>query len=361
MCKKLYLIIFILGILQLFSCKKDSQQNGKAHDQTMPLENGVQGFSIKGQLFNAVIDTQKNVITVIVPHTFNIHSLIVSFTLAQNVNATVNNHKINSGVAMDFSKLVYLTVTSADKKRSTTFLLDVQTELYYYGLSGNLSAEKSLNKDYNFYFDQFDGSQWELVNCGPTVSTIAIKWADSTFTRKPLDARNTYEPNGGWWSTRNVTDYLTTNGINFATDTISNLDSLVQTNINANKTLILCLDMFYVSYNNIPYQHLNKFYPTAAAGWGHFILVKGYKQMSGGFYLEVYDPYSQGMQYYPSIIAHEPAGEDRYYLDSDIKKATDVWNPYAYIVYPKGQGTPAAKLTVNSTRINKAVPVAFGQ
>ena len=362
MNKKTYLLVLLVGLLQFISCKKDApQQNSQHQTQVSPLEGGVQSVSIKGQLFNTVIDTQKNVITIIVPHTLNVHSLAVNFTLGPSVNATIAGSDVSSGVQIDFSKLVYLTVTSADKKRSTTFLLDVQTDLYYYGLNGTLLAEKSLNRDYKFYFDQFDGSASQAVNCGPTVSTMAIKWADSTFTKTPADARNTYEPGGGWWSTRNVTDYLTGNGINFTTDTISNLDSLVQVNINANKVLILCLDMFYVEYNNIPYQHLNKFYTTNAAGWGHFILIKGYKQMSDGFYLEVYDPYSQGMQYYPSVIAHEPMGEDRFYLDMDIKKATDMWNPYAYIVYPKGQGAQAAQLTINSTRIHKPVPVAFGQ
>jgi hypothetical protein len=54
------------------------------------------------------------------------------------------------------------------------------------------------------------------------------------------------------------------------------------------------LDMYYVGCDNLPYQYLNKFYLTNAPGWGHFIAVKGYKQMQNSFYLEVYVPYSQG-------------------------------------------------------------------
>ncbi|MGZ3767689.1 MAG: hypothetical protein ACXVA2_23700, partial [Mucilaginibacter sp.] len=61
-------------------------------------------------------------------------------------------------------------------------------QLIAYGLGSTLTAEKSLNKTYDYYFDHFDGSQYQTVNCGPTVTTMAIKWADSTFLKKPVDA-----------------------------------------------------------------------------------------------------------------------------------------------------------------------------
>ncbi len=320
-------------------------------------------FSINGQLFNTNIDTVANNINIILPHTLDLHSLTINFTLAGQVSATVKGAPVSSGATMDLSKLVYFTVISADKKRSTTFLINTQTELVYYGLIGTVITEKSLNKSYSYYFDQFDGSPSQAVNCGPTSSTMAIKWADSTFTKKPVDARNTYEPQGGWWSTRNVTDYLNLNGINNETDTLSNLDSLVKVNIDNNQVIILCLDMYYVSYDDLYYQHLNKFYVTAAPGWGHFILVKGYKQMTSTFYLEVYDPYSQAQEYFPSVIPHEPRGQDRYYTSQDIKTATAVWNPYAMIVAPKGQQvTSSTKLQVNSLiKPGKPIPIAYGQ
>ena len=357
---KIYSLIFFVCLF-LVSCKKDSKQ--PAPSQAPSLENGLLSFSINGQLFNTNIDTVANNINIVLPHTLDLHSLTVNFTLASQVSATIKGAPVSSGVTMDLSKLVYFTITSADKKRSSTFLINTQTELVYYGLIGNVVTEKSLNKSYSYYFDQFDGSPSQAFNCGPASSTMAIKWADSTFTKKPVDARNTYEPQGGWWSTRNVTDYLNLNGINNETDTLSNLDSLVKVNIDNNRVIILCLDMFYVSYDELVSQHLDKFYATAAPGWGHFILVKGYKQMTSAFYLEVYDPYSQAQEYFPSVIPHEPRGQNRYYTSPDIKTATDVWNPYAMIIAPKGQQvTSSTKLQVNSiSKPRKPVPIAYGQ
>jgi hypothetical protein len=357
MKNKFYLLILLVCLFQVLSCKKDSQK--QVQPQGLPLESGLLTFSISGQLFQTNIDTTANNVNIVLPHTLDLHTLAINFTLASQVNATIKNAPVTSGVTVDFSKLVYFTVTSADKKRSTTFFINIQSDLLFYGLIGNVIAENSLNKDYTFYYDQFDGSTYQAVNCGPTVATMAIKWADSAFTKKPVDARNTYEPTGGWWSTRNVTDYLNSYGINNETDTLSNLDSLVKVNIDKNQVIILCLDMYYVSYDDLLSQHLNKFYETGAPGWGHFILVKGYKQMTSTFYLEVYDPYSQGQEYFPSVIPNEPRGQDRYYTSSDIKTATNVWNPYAMIIAPKGQQAIAStKLNLNN---RKSIPAAFGR
>ena len=135
---------------------------------------------------------------------------------------------------------------------------------------------------------------------------------------------------------------------------------MVKANIDKNQVIILCLDMFFVGYDDLANQHVNKFYLTSAPGWGHFLLVKGYKQTTSNFYLEVYDPYSQGLEYYPSIIPHEPRGQDRYYTSTDIKTATNTWNPYAYVIAPKGQQVSiSAKINVNGIR--KSIPIAFGR
>jgi len=353
--------MLIASLFQFMACKKDSQKQQSPAQQS--IENGLLTFSINGELLNATIDTVKNLISVVIPRTMDLHSLKANFTLANQVNASIGSTAITSGSNVDFSKIVYITISSADKTRLTTFQVQVQTDLQYFGVSGNILAEKSLNKDYNYYFDQFDGSPYQAVNCGPTVTTMAIKLADSTFTKKPVDARNTYLENGGWWSTSDVGSYLKLNGINSETDTLSNLDSLVKANIDKNNSVILCLDMYYVLYNTIYYQHTEKFYITSDPNWGHFLLVKGYKQTQNGFYLEIYDPYSQGKTY-TVITAGQLEGKDRYYSPDGIIQATNIWWRYAIIVAPKGQQVTASastRLSVNSISKNKPIPVAYGR
>lgn len=363
MKSKLYPWVLIFLNLLAASCKKESQpallQPPKQTSYT--LENGLLNFTISGELTWATIDTTSNTITVIVPDSANQHKLKITFTLASRVTATINNASVGDNQVYDFTQPVVFTVTSADKQKSTSFQVIVQTEMECFGFTGIDITGKSLNKSYNFYLDQFDGSRFQSVNCGPAVTTMAIKWADSTFSKTPVYARSIYEPKGGWWFTSDVQSYLELNDINSAIDTLQNIDSLVKMNIDKNNVLIICLDMSYVPYNTTDYQHISKFYPTDGRGWGHFLLTKGYKQNGNNFYLEIYDPYSQG-EHYPGFDKAQLKGKDRYYLDKDINMAAKNWWPYVIIIAKKGHELDDTNdFRENSISRKKTIPVASGQ
>lgn len=362
MKRKIYLLLLVVTMVFAFSCKKD---HGGGTSPTHPppkdhtLEKGLVTFSAEGELVPSVIDTTLNTVTITMPDGVDLHNVKASFLLAAQVNATINNTSVNTGTGIDLSQPLTITVTSSDKARSTTFKLVLQTELQYFGIGGAVLAQKSLNKDYNFYFDQFDGSAWQAINCGPTVTTMAIKWADPSFTKKPVDARNQILFSGGWWYTSHVQEYLTENGINSKIDTLADVAALVKQTIDDGNLMILCLDMFSVPQNPLIYQHTQKFYYTNAAGWGHFLLVKGYKQASSNFYLEIYDPYSGGLTY-PTVSTDQLEGKDRYYISNNIKNATNIWWPYTIIVAPKGKVLKSTgHLKVDA--IGKSIPDAWGQ
>jgi hypothetical protein len=118
--------------------------------------------------------------------------------------------------------------------------------------------------------------------------------------------------------------------------------------------------MNYVPYNDNLNQRTSKFYTTTPS-WGHFILVKGYKQLANDFYLEVDDPYSDG-QRYATITPGQMVGEGRYYNAGDIILASKNWWSYAVIIAPKGKKVVASThLTLNSLGKTKAVPIAYGR
>ncbi|HTK18935.1 MAG TPA: C39 family peptidase [Mucilaginibacter sp.] len=355
--KSLFALVLI-NILLLTACSKDAVKQQPA-PQNLSFKSGLVSFSANGQLINAVIDTDQNTILVTTKDTSGQSKLVINFTLQNQANASINNQTITSGTALNLTNPLNFTVTSADKSRSTTFKLSAQTELGYVGMPGVITAQNNLARDYNYYFDQFDSSTWQFLNCGPASSTMAIKWADSTFTGKPVDARNTYSPGGGWWTTGEVQGYLTTHGIDNVTDTLSDFNNQIKNAIDKNNAVILCLDMNYVPYNESSYQHVGKFYPTTPS-WGHFILIKGYKQMGTNLYLDAYDPYSQGIYYISSFDLHQLKGQDRYYNSGDLKIATTNWWSYAIIIAPKGQKVISSiRLRVNS--LSKPIPIAYGR
>jgi hypothetical protein len=208
-----------------------------------------------------------------------------------------------------------------------------------WGLGTQLIANTSLDKTYSWYIDQYTtGTYWD-VNCGPTSATMAIKWADPTFSKTVVDARNTYRSTGGWWYTTDVANYLNLDGINWQYTSLSDGYQTMMKYLDQGDILILCLDNYYLTYNSNPVQHVGKFYTVSAPGSGHFIVIKGYKNVNNNIYFDAYDPWSIGATYSDGSGLK---GLDRYYTSANLSQATAVWWDYAIIIAPKGQQVTAA-------------------
>lgn len=196
-----------------------------------------------------------------------------------------------------------------------------------YGLGINLNTGHSNNVNYNWYYDQVKSGSFANVNCGPSSVTMAIKWTNANFNKTPEDARNTYRSSGGWWYTSDIINYLNQYSINNCTISINQID-LIQGQINSGNVVILCLDMYYIRNQAKDKWHTDKFYSANNKGWGHFIVVKGYKIVDDKVYYEAYDPYSYGMKYSNDTLK----GVNRYYRSQDLDSAVVNWWSYAIIV-----------------------------
>ena len=203
------------------------------------------------------------------------------------------------------------------------------TQIQIYGLGNHLTASVSNDKDYEWYRDQGNTGTYSSINCGPAATTMAIKWNNPNSTLTPEDARKKYKPNGGWWYSSDIINYLNDNSVNNYTIALSDINQL-KNKINNGDIIILCLDMSYVEYQTKDSYHVNKFYSASTRGWGHFIVIKGYKEVDNQTYYEAYDPYSLGVSYLDNSLK----GKDRYYKASNLDVATNNWWDYA-IVTPR--------------------------
>ena len=177
---------------------------------------------------------------------------------------------------------VTLTVSDGNSHTTTTRTVEVPafSNVRSYGLGKSLTNEVSNDVDREWYIDQSNSGPHSLLNCGPASVTMAIKWFDENFSGTAQDARNVYHSSGGWWYTNDIIAYLNNYNVNNRTinlDLMSNLKS----EIDAGNIIIICLDMFHVDYEKDPDHHVNKFYETNSVGWGHFLVVKGYKEIDG--------------------------------------------------------------------------------
>lgn len=205
----------------------------------------------------------------------------------------------------------------------------VPPQLVQFGLGSNLTESVSNNRDYSWYLDQGNTGPFSDVNCGPSSVTMAIKWFNKSFTLTPQDARAMFRPDGGWWYTNDIINYLNYNTVTNSTIALKDI-SLLKNELDNGNIVILALDMYYVDLvSNLSY-HVDKFYLAQTKGWGHFIVIKGYKVVDNQIFYEAYDPYSFGKTY----ADHTLKGIDRYYRSANLDNATNNWWDYAIVVSP---------------------------
>lgn len=276
-------------------------------------------------------------------------ALQVDFTATGQATAEIGGIPLTPGSTVDLSAFNEVVLKSADG-RTRTYTLRKSSVFEEYGMGKIQEKSGSLNRNYSFYLDQYGTGTWQYINCGPTVVTMALRWSDSTFQRAVTDARATFHPEGGWWYTNDIYDYLRKFGVTPAYSSLAASLSVEEYQAKLARILdngnlaIVCLDMYYVRENPVPMERTHRFYTAGSKDWGHFLLVKGYKVIDGKMWLEVHDPYSIDKKY----TSGQLKGERRYYDPADIKTATDIWWPYAIVVPRKNSGTSARFRTEES-------------
>jgi hypothetical protein len=244
---------------------------------------------------------------------------------------------------------ITLTVTDGIYTVSTTKALPIPETTWYrvYEMAKIVQTSVANDVKHDWYISQHKTGVHSSVNCGPTNVTMALKWVYPDFNKTVEDARNTYHPEGGWWYTNDIIDYLNLCGvsgriipfgINKSSDLMAELDN--------GNIAILCLDMYYIRNQTKGIQWpVDKFYYTDI-DWGHFIVVKGYKIADRHILFEVYDPASS-MTYSDGTYM----GKDRLYRSEDIMKSTDVWWKYAIIIHPQSQLRKGERIPFNRDNI----------
>ncbi|MCT4602576.1 MAG: C39 family peptidase [Marinifilum sp.] len=195
-----------------------------------------------------------------------------------------------------------------------------------WGLGKIAKNRKSNNVDYDWYIDQKNTGIHSANNCGPSCVTMVLKWLNQNFDKSVEYARSQYEPNGGWWYTNHITSYLLDNNANNRIIPLNTADDLKQ-ELNDGNVAIVCLDMHLIQNEKDAGHRVDKFYSTSP-NWGHFLVVKGFRDVDDECYFEVYDPNSWGNMYSDNSLK----GMNRYYRADDILKSTNTWWSYAIIV-----------------------------
>ena len=323
--KRLVWVLFMFFIISvLYACEKDN------------TEAELLAFDLINQTCAVEIDNTDASVTITLPdEVTSAEKLVADFAISKGATASIGGEIQTSGLSeIDFESPFSLNVLAEDGLNQTNYKVSTFNNSYTdgWGLGGFQKSTLSNNRDYDWYLDQSNTGTYSGINCGPTSTTMAAKWAKENFTKTPQDARNAYRSEGGWWYTDDIDAYLTDNNIqhyfiSLANNAAETSDKMIEQLAKGN-ILILCLDMFYITDGTNTTWHVDKFYSTNAEDWGHFIVVKGYKLVDKKLFFEIYDPYCYNKKYSDGSYK----GRDRFYRNADLYRATSVWWNYAIVV-----------------------------
>jgi hypothetical protein len=340
------ILTLILGLI-IISCRKNDDAD-------------IVAYKIVNQESLVKINNTTHSIDITFPETFDgTTPLVAEFLLSEGATATINSVFQVSGITSNsYIRPFGYEVRSENRKNIIRWQVTAGNSavLQTWGLGNYKGEEESNERNYEWYLDQANTGLYSSINCGPTSTTMAAKWAVPSFSKVPADARAAYRPEDGWWRTTDIDSYLNDNNIQHYFDALNTTETgtqqVLRSKIDAANIVILCLDMFYIrSEFNVLYR-TDKFYTTSGTGWGHFIVVKGYKIVDGQFWFEVYDPYSLGMCYADNVLK----GRNRYYRSADIFTATSKWWNYTIVITPTG-----TKKAISAGLDPATIPVQIGR
>lgn len=284
----------VVTILSFVSCSKS---NGHPLPKPIITDSTADftSFTIKGM--NPQISFAQQSVNLRFPDSVtNAKSLVASFTLTPGIEAFVNGAKQVSDVSTNnFESTLYYTLTNAQgfSKRWVVWSTN-NNYSYSWGLGNFVKQSLSNDRSYKWYYNQSGTGPYSDINCGPTCTAMAMKWADSTDTGTPQQVRDYYPQNTGEWGLHAIGDYLADHNFPHYEvtlgDSAEKTKQVLKAELDKGHILILLLSMSNLRpYNGASYDpRVDRYYPE---GFNHFLVVYGYKEVDDEFYFQTNDPW----------------------------------------------------------------------
>ena len=167
----------------------------------------------------------------------------------------------------------------------------------------------------------------DLSNCGPMAALMALKYTKKNLPSTKLssniqNARKSVQKDkesNRWWRISDIRKYFLHEDIKHTSLTVTDSESIKQ-QIDKNGVVIINVNMNTLSRGS----KIGKPYFTLPfpGGWGHFLVIVGYKEIGKKLLFEIHDSFVK-------------KGNNRSYYADDILSALKRYNPELLVVYNK--------------------------
>ncbi|WP_207422194.1 hypothetical protein [Desertivirga brevis] len=355
--KLLTKIVAALIILPLANCQKESlPRNDEASFKTflIPYATGVS------------IDRQKHEIVIELADYFDWTRIAPVFQVSVGASVYVGGIVQSSAISLNnFNAPITYTVVSESGK-PVDWTVRVQSNDSKIGLNGIIEARNRLDRDYDWYFSQDSSGIHSSINGGAAAVAMAMRWTHRTHfvsssvsqVREEATPQfrpdGTMDPNPQPFSTIDVTGLFTKKDIPWKVISLSTGMEEIIDCINKGYLAICIINMAKVPLNQTATDHTHAFYTTPTSIYPHYLVIKGYKKVSGNLFFECYDPKSDGKKYSNN---GEIKGRNRYYSASSLwSGASDGrgWK-YSIVVGQKGNAMDPLKSEARMSQITQAI------
>lgn len=202
---------------------------------------------------------------------------------------------------------------------------------YSYAISGNIILNNPVSNDPTgkiFIVKDFG----DISNCGPIAALMSVKYINKNFSTEKLMSKidrareivqlrpddpeseevvalNSDMPESidyRWWKMRDIKKYLTYNDVKYQSVVIEKNQQAIIDALDKKSIVIVNINM-----NDMPRgDEVGKSYLTLPipGGWGHFLVIVGYKDIDGRLAFEAHDSFTK-------------KGKNRYFFADDIMSA----------------------------------------
>ena len=185
----------------------------------------------------------------------------------------------------------------------------------------NLASAQSVDPFGDIYITKNPG---DLSNCGPIAALMISKFSKRGTPSDDLSANIRYarqstqsKPTSSrWWRMSDIKKFLTREGINHRILESQNKFT-IKNHLDRNSAIVINVNMNNLSRG----KNIGKPYYTfpIPGGWGHFLVIVGYKQMGNKLMYEAHDSFIKG-------------GNNRLYDADEIQYALERYNPKMLVV-----------------------------